>query len=147
MSPLPQPVSWLGLFTFSYSKPALVYVKFNSKFWARLHFLVFKFLLQPPFHLFVLVQHFPQRPILSASNFHKKWYWHTKNPEKKKNIVWIQKLHILHEFQILVTVLELTVALTQFHKLLAIGKILFDKILFNFVSVYNVTALKSNKKF
>ena len=53
----------------------------------------------------------------------------------------------LHDFQILVTVLELTVALTQFHKLLAIGKILFDKILFNFVSVYNVTALKSNKKF
>lgn len=53
-----------------------------------------KFLLQPPFHLIVLVQHFPQRPILSASNFHKKWYWHTKkSPEKKRNIVWIQKLH------------------------------------------------------
>ena len=70
-----------------------------------------------------------------------------KKPRKKENIVWIQKVYILHEFQTLVTVLELTGTLTQFHELLAIGKILFDKTVFNFVSVYNVTVLKLNEKF
>ena len=99
---------------------------------------VLNFYFSPPFTSLCLCSIFPKGlSYLRQTSTKSDIDIQKKGPEKKRNIVWIQKLHILHEFQILVTVLELTVALTQFHKLLAIGKILFDKTFINFVSVYN----------